>query len=271
MRITCFIVCFIGIALTGCSERRSEERLLEMAVKLEENSTKIGELSVTLEGINTRLSGIEESLQTLAQGSGGVGNPLSASASAPAVGNVDLASTFRQVAVLTEELASLKDEMAFTKEALEKTVRKLSRQGGKDPIKAIYALAGEPEEFVKGLDGLLANGSVRIGDPVARQSFEAELLQLRDRVVGGHSPEELYQELRARIVEKLNFVSDEKDRQAIQRAISNLDNCTEQELQKRLDQYGRERTLHDLFRIVKTYGLQREDLVVSFPGLSRKK
>lgn len=269
MRITSFIVCFIVIALTGCSERRSEECLLEMAVKLEENSTKIGELSVTLEGINTRLSGIEESLQTLAQGSGGVGNPLSASASAPAVGNVDLESTLRQVAVLTEELALLKDAMASTKEALEKTARELSKP--KDPIKAIHALAGEPEEFVKGLDGLLANGSVRIGDPVARQSFEAELLQLRDRVVSGHTPEELYQELRAGIVEKLNFVSDEKDRQEIQRAISNLDNCTEQELQKRLDQYGRERTLHELFRIVKTYGLQKEDLVVSFPGLSRKK
>jgi len=271
MRITCFIVCFIGIALAGCSERRSEERLLEMAVKLEENSTKIGELSVTLEGINTRLSGIEESLRSLAQGSSGVGKPSPGSASAPAVGNVDLESTFRQVTVLTEELASLKDEMASTKEALEKTARELSRQGGKDAIKAIHALAGEPEEFVKGLDKLLESGSVRIGDPVARQSFESELLQLRDRVVSGYSPEELYQELRAGIVEKLNFASDEEDRQEIQRAISNLDNCTEQELQKRLDHYGRERTLHELFRVVKTYGLQMEDLVVSFPRLSRKK
>lgn len=269
MRIAPFITCLVAIALVGCSKRQSDERLVETAVKAEKNSAKIDELSLGLEGINARLANIESSLEALREGSSDLGKAKSASASAPAAGSVEFQNVSREVAVLTQGLASVKDEVASTNEALEKTKRMLSKP--KDPFKAIHALIGKPEEFVNGLDRFLENASAKIEDPAARQNFQAEVAQLRDRVLSGYSPDELYQELRDQHLEKLNFVTDERDRHAIERGIAELDNCSEEELRKRLDKYGRERTLHEFFGIVKVYGLGKEDIHDSFLTLRRKK
>jgi len=222
-----------------------------------------------LEGINARLVNIESSLEALREGSSDLGKAKSASGSAPAAGSAESENVSREVAVLTQGLASVKDELASTNEALEKTQRMLSKP--KDPVKAIRALLGKPEKFVNALDRLLEKASPEIEDPAARQNFEAEVAQLRERVLSGYSPDELYQELRDQHLKKLNSVTDERDRQAIEREITKLDNCSEKELRDRLDEYGRERTLHEFFGIVKGYDLGKENVFDSFPMLGRGK
>jgi len=269
MRIIFFAMLFMTVALIGCREPGREQHHREMAVKLENNSARIRDMSFTLEGITTRLAGIEESLNNLVERSTHVEEHASASGLAPVAGSAELVSMSEQVASLAEELASMRQEMASTKKVLKETERRLSKP--KDPMKAIHALLGKPDKFAEGLDRLLENVSAGIEDPAARQDFEAELLQLRDRVLNGYSSEELYQNLRARHIEKLNLASDERDRQAIQRGLSNLENCSDQELEKRLDQFGRELTLHEFFRIAKGHGLRQEDLAASFPALSQIK
>ncbi len=272
MRITSFIMCAMAVALMGCKEQGYEQRLVDMAVELEKNSAQIRELSLTLEGINTRLGSMEHSFQTLAKESADLRQTTMTSASTPPVDNVgggDFQNMSRQVTVLAQELASIREEMASTKEVLEKTERLFSKPH--DPVEVMHGLLDKPDEFAQGLDKLLENASARIEDPASRQNFEAEVMRLRDRVLSGSSPGELYQELQSRHLEKLNAVKDETDRQAIQREISNLENCSEEELRKRLSEYGRDRTVDEFFRIVKSYGVRKEDLVGSFPALLRKK
>jgi len=242
-----------------------------MAVKIEDNATEIRELSLALDGISDRLTTMESSLQKIASGSSHVEKPASGLAGAPAEGSADLESISRQVAFLMEELAATKEVLATTKGGLEKIGVELSKP--KDIGKALFEIAGDPEKFAEGLDKLVERVSSRIEDPAARQNFEVELAQLRERILTPTTPEELYQELRQRHLEKLNFTTDEKDRRAIERGMSHLENCSEEELQKRLTQYARERTLGEFFRIAKTedYGLQREDLVETWFARPDKK
>jgi hypothetical protein len=250
---------FFALALLGCRDRSSEQRLVDMAVKVQDNSAKIQELSIALDGMSARLGAIENSLQELSRASSQVEKPASGSAGDSTEGSADMESISRQVAFLMEELAATKEELATTKGGLEKIGVELSKP--RDIGEALFKIAGDPDVFVPGLDRLLGTVSSRIEDAVTRQNFETEMAQLRDAVLTPPSPDELYQELRARHIEKLDSVTDEKDRRAVEQAITRLENCGEEELQKRLTQYARERTLGEFFRIAKTYGVQKEDLI----------
>lgn len=250
-------ICLFVLTLPGCGDRSFErERLVEMSVKLEKNSTRIKELSLGLDGVNARLATIESSLQKLASASSPSGLAV-----APAEGSADLESISKQVAVLMEELSATNEELASAKGAMEKIAAKASEP--RDIGKALFKVAGDPQKFAEGIDKLVERVSPRIEDAATRQNFEAEVAQLRDLVLNPSSPEELYEELHSIHLEKLNAVTNENDRRAIVEAMRRLENCSEQELQERLAQYGRERTLGEFFRIVKTprYGMQREDLV----------
>ncbi len=250
-------ICLFILILPGCGDRSSEqESLVKMAVELKKNSTRIKELSLALDGVNARLATIQSALERLSSPSSPLGLP-----GASAGDSADMESLSRQVAVLMEELAATNEELASAKGAMEKIAAKASEP--KDIGGALFKVAGDPQNFAEGVDKLVERVSPRIEDAATRQNFEAEMAQLRDLVLTPSSPEELYEEFHARHLEKLNAVTNENDRRAVEEAIRQLENCSEQELQKRLAQYARERTLGEFFRIVKspTYGVQREDLV----------
>ncbi len=252
-------VCLTILGLPGCRDRRSEQRLVDMAVKIETNAAKISGVSLALEGISDRLTAIENSIQTLARASSDADKPATGSPGASAEGSGDMESISRQVAFLMEELAATKEELATTKGGLEKIGMKVSKPG--DIGEALFDVAGNPDLFVSGLERLLETVSSRIEDPVTRQNFVADMAQLQSDVLNPLSPEELYQELRARHVEKLNAVTDDKDRRAVEQALTQLENCSDEELQDRLTHYARERTVGEFFRIAKTYGVQKDELV----------
>jgi hypothetical protein len=250
-------ICSLLLTLPGCGDRSLEqEHLAEMTIELNKNSERIKELSLALDGVNARLASIESSLLKLLSPSSPSGL-----AETSVGGSADMENLSRQVVVLMEELAATNEELASAKGAMEKIVAKASEP--KDIGGALFKVAGDPQNFADGVDKLVQRVSPRIEDAATRQNFEAEMAQLRDLVLTPTSPEELYQELHARHLEKLNAVTNENDRRAVEEAIRQLENCSEQELQKRLAQYARERTLGEFFRIVKnpTYGVQREDLV----------
>lgn len=248
---------FVLLALVGCSDRNSDERLVNLAVSVEKNSARIEELSLAMDGVDKRLVSIEESLEKLAHASPPLGGSASAPSRSPAKGSDNTEDLSRQVALLAQEVASTKEELASTGAAVEEVRSRLSKP--KDIHDALHKLAGKPDEFARGLDELLRVVSPKIEDPAVRRNFEAEVAQLRDRVVGGFSQEQLYNELRGRMLEKLNFLTDEKDRQQLQRGLSELENASPKELEKGLSEYARDRILEEAFRIGQTYGLEKED------------
>jgi chromosome segregation ATPase len=255
-------ICLLALTLPGCGDRNCEqESLVKMAVELKKNSARIKELSLALDGVNARLAKIQDTLEEFSSRSSPTEGASSPLAGAPGSGSTDMENLSRQVAVLMEELAATNEELASAKGAMEKIVAKASEP--KDIGGALFKVAGDPQNFAGGVDKLVQRVSPRIEDAATRQNFEAEMAQLQDLVLTPSSPEELYQELHTRHLEKLNAVTNENDRRAVEEAIRQLENCGEQELQKRLAQYARERTLGEFFRIVKnpTYGVQREDLV----------
>lgn len=255
------LACVLVVAMSGCRGRDSDPRLLDVAVKLETTSKRIQELSFALEGMNARLAALEKSVQNLARPAISAGETGSPSAAPSNLGSAQVQRLSEQVAVLTEELATTKEGLATAWGAVEKIGTKLATSEGGNIEEALYKLVGKPDRFIEMLDALVSSISPTIQDAGTRYSFEAEIARLRDRALSPPSPQELFDEFRARHVEKLNAVTDEKDRQAVEHAIAELDNASEEGLQKRLDKYGRERTLEELGRIAKQYSLRKEDLV----------
>ena len=251
------LVCLLILMLPGCGDRGLDrERLAEMDGKLEKNSRSIKELSLGLDGVNDRLSTIENSLRRLA----GTASP-SSPAVASSGGGAEMENLSKQVALLTEELAATKQEFASTKGAVQKIAAKASEPT--DIGEAVSDVAGNPQEFIEGIDRLVERVSSRIEDAATRRNFEERMAQLRDRLMNPPSPEELYDEFHSLHIEKLNAVTNENDRRAVEEAITRLENCSEQELQQRLEGYARDRPLWEFWGIVKDdrYGVQREDLV----------
>jgi len=255
------LACILAVAISGCRGRDSDPRLVDIAVRVETASAKIRELSLALDGMNARLTALEESLRSVTRAS--VAGEATAAPS-PGASKSDVAQVQRlseQVAVLSEELVTTRQDLATAWGAVEKIGTKLSASEGGNIEEALYKLVGKPGRFIEMLDALLSSISPTIEDAATRYSFEAEVARLRDRALSPPSPQELFDEFRARHVEKLNAVTDEKDKQAVEQAIAELDNASVEELQKRLDKYGRERTLEELFRIAKQYSLRKEDVV----------
>ncbi len=256
-------ICLFVLTLAGCGDHISEqERLVDMAIKLEKNSTKIKEISLGLEGVNDRLVALEASLQKLANASPNTEKSPSGGAGIPGEGSAEIESLSKQVAVLMEELAVTNQELESAKGAVEEIAAKASEP--RDMGKAVYDIARDPQRFVEGIDNLVERVSPRIEDAATRQNFEANMAQLRYRVLNPPSPDELYQELRSLHIQKLNAVTDESDRREIEEAITRLDTCSEQELQERLAQYDSRRTLGEFWGIVKndSYGVRIPEDVV---------
>ncbi|MDP2898401.1 MAG: hypothetical protein Q8Q12_17825 [bacterium] len=255
------LACVLAVAMSGCRGRDSDPRLVDIAIKAETASARIRELSLVLNGMNARLTALEESLRSVTRASvaGGETAAPSTGASKPDIAQVQRLS--EQVAVLSEELVTTRQDLASAWGAVEKIGTKLSASEGGNIEEALYKLVGKPDKFIEMLDALLSTISPTIQDAATRYSFEAEIARLRDRALSPPSSQELFDEFRARHVEKLNAVTDENDRQAVEHAIAELDNAREEELRKRLDKYGRQQTLEELGRIAKQYSLRKEDLV----------
>jgi hypothetical protein len=259
----------LAVALFGCGKDQSDRRFLEIAVNQKNNTAAIRELSRTVEGINKRLAGVERTLQNLAKGSPTAEKAAPASPAAPPPAGPGGPAVSRQVAALTEELTAMRDELASTKNQLEKSQGPSAEP--KDPIKRILSgLLESPAEFVAGLDKLLETVSPGMEDPTARQNFEAELLQLREHLLSGYPTDDLYRDLHSRYVEKFNSVTDPNNKEAIQREITYLENCSDEELQKRLADHARDRAAEDFSHLVKSYNLRMDDIIPSFSGLPRK-
>jgi chromosome segregation ATPase len=245
--------------MTGCGDPSLEqETLVEMSVKLQKNSARIEELSLGLDGVNARLAAIEGSLLKLASPSSPTEKSPSGLAGPASGASADMESLSKQVAVLMEELAATNEELESAKGAMEKIAVKASEP--RDIGKAVYNVARDPQRFVEGIDKLVERVSPRIEDAATRQNFEAKMAQLRDRVLNPTSTEELYQELHSLHIQKLNAVTDENDRRAIEQRVSWLENCSEQELQNALANYESRRTLGEFWGIVKN-----ESYEVRFP------
>lgn len=255
------LACLLVAALIGCRERESDTRLVDLAVKVETTSDRIHQVSLALEGMNARLTALEQTVHDLkrASASGGETTPLSAGAPNPNVEQVRRLS--EQVAILSEELLTTRQELASAKGDVEKIGTKLAVSQAGNIEGPLLKLAGSPDKFAEMLDALVASVSPTILDAATRSSFEADIAHLRERTLNPPSPEELFDEFRARHVEKLNAVTHEKDKRAVENAIAELDNASPEQLQKRLDKYGRERTMEELGRIVKLHGLREEDVL----------
>jgi len=262
---------FLLLIPLGCTDRKSDQRLVDLAVSLEKNSGRIEELSTLLEGISNRLAKIEEALaasHATRQEAQDSASLSLANPSGSAEGNANLDVISRQVASLAGELAAMKEEMTLTRTALEEVATRPSEQ--KDAGDILHKLAGKPEEFAKRLDEFLLSAALKIEDPAARQNFEAEVRQLRDRVSAGLPFDQLYQEFRGRLVEKLSSAREEGDRRQLEKEVAKIDNSSEEELRERLTDYNRWRTAEEFFRIAKTYSVPKED-IIGFLGYGDKK
>jgi hypothetical protein len=255
------LACILAVAMPGCRKNDADARLVDLAVKVETDSARIQQLSLAVEGMNRRLSVLEQSMQDLkrASASGGETTPLSAGAPNPNAEQVRRLS--EQVAILTGELLTTREELASARGDVEKIGTKLAVPQAGNIEERLLELAGKPDRFVEMLDALAASISPTIQDAGTRANFEAEIALLRDRALYPPSPQELFDEFRGRHIEKLNAVTDEKDKRAVENAIAELDNASENVLQKRLDRYGRERMMEELSRIVKQDGLRGEDVL----------
>jgi len=250
-------ICFLAVTLLGCRERNSEQRLVDMAVKIENDSARMEELSLALDGISARLARIESSLDRKA------GSP---SGSETAEGSTDLESLSARVASLGKEVAAMKRSLASTRRLAER----IGDETWLGKVSFWDYAARTPEEFAENLDRLLGDLSFLRGDPLLRQEFVSEVTELRKRVLAGFPTQELYEEARRRTVEELNLVTDEDRRKQLEQWLSRLDKLDEEPSLNMLQHLRFWRCINEIKRIAKTYSVPRGCLERAFKRPSEK-
>jgi hypothetical protein len=253
-------VAVLLLALLGCREDASDERVIEAAVKQDKHTGDIATLSTRIEGFENRLAGIEKSLQKVPEPTGSpepaataeeknAGPKVVEFKDTPEYGQIaaDLSAIQQQLTLTEGSLGQTKDEMAREEEQ-----RRL-----RDPAEA-WRVMNDPQEMNRRLTLLAQNFVPTIQDPVKRQQFEADVEQLKRSLSEKPDTQQLYQQTVADLTARLNQEQDERARQFIQNQIQSLETASADELQGRLERYNRFGTVRLLRDLQSKYDISRE-------------
>ncbi len=224
-----FTVVTIAAALVfalGCQKEPSDERFVEIAVKLEKQQKQLDRIDRAVQSIGKRLREIEERLLA----GPAVGEAGSKAASGEEK-EASLASARQyqdimgQMVVVQSQLLSLEQEFLRYRQGEEQVRKRQEKEALRDQGAAWRAM-GEPDEVSRRLDILLKDFSGDIEDPLAREAFAAEVEKMKSKYSTPLSPEQKREQARTAIVEAMNLMPDERSKTWLDEQLRAFDDAT---------------------------------------------
>ncbi len=215
------------LIVLGCEKRESDNRLVEIAVKLEKQQSEINRIAETLEGIGERLDEIRASLEEnlkSPRAPGSVKGSRDAAASNSASPK-EYREIMAQIAVLQSQLISLEEKIVGLRQEGTQVRKRQARQALRDRGAAWQAM-GEPDQLCGRLDILVNDFSEKIDDPAAREQFAADVEDMKSTYSTPLSFEQKQEQARSLIVEAIDTATDERARTWLQEQLTSLDEST---------------------------------------------
>ncbi len=188
--------------LAGCGKERSDERLIEITVKLEKQEQQIERLTATVEGVARRLREIEASRESVSVSSRPPQGESKETAESP--------ETARYISGLRHQLDLAVTQLGETQESMKEHIE---RFGQFMDHAAAWRAMGEPEELSRRLDVLAGNYLPKIGDPTLREKLAADVEELKNRFQTPLTPEQQRDLARTITSEAIRMMSDNEKSQ----------------------------------------------------------
>ncbi len=212
----------VGVAVTlcvlaGCGKEESDERLVELAVKVEMQQQEIDRITTTMEGIDKRLAEIQRSREEVSMPSSPAPSQV-AFKDTPEYGKIA-----RYISGIQEQLSDAKNQLAEARETIERqTVNLFMDRAG------AWEAMGTPEELRQRLDILAEKFSGSVGDPMATEEFAADVERLKRVFSTPRTPQQEREMARTITSEASRMLSqDEKSQEWLDEQLMALDEATD--------------------------------------------
>lgn len=160
------------LAVFGCGKKESDERLIEIAVRVEKQEAKVEEMAGRVRAIETSLRDIRDSLREIALGHG---QGDRAEAQETPVRETEATSDFGQVAAAISDIQHRLN-------LVEGSLREIKPDRDTDAVAGLrdqLQVAEDHQEMGNRLDALLQEFAWQIDDPARREEFQADLEKLK--------------------------------------------------------------------------------------------
>jgi uncharacterized phage infection (PIP) family protein YhgE len=249
------VIAAVLLILFGCRNEGSDERLIDLAVKVNKQEDKLDQMARRIEGIERRLDEI-----LAATGKGSVVSDQSRALRTGQQQAVDFRKTPEYEQILAA-LAAVQQQLSTTQNKLAEAKEGFQQDGRPNPVPLVdisFAATRDPQEFAKRLDSLVENFAHRIDDPTRRQEFVSAVEYLKHINADGLSTQELYERLVASLRERLSTQEDEGTRSWIGQQLKQVESASAEELQGVLERVRGSENLAMLGEIRKEYDIPSE-------------
>lgn len=207
------VVAAILFLPAGCGKKESDERLVELAVKVEKQQQALERLTGVIQALEKRLGQIEKSYEN---GSGSPGSPEAAIEETPAP-----PGTTRTLSDILEQLNLNPSLFAGARQSITEYAERLMEGA------ATWRAMGEPEEVSQKLDILVTNFSARVGNPTLGERFAGDVEWLKKKYLAPLTSEEQRALARTITVEAMGMMShDENAKQWLEGQLRALEQST---------------------------------------------
>jgi flagellar biosynthesis chaperone FliJ len=203
--------------LAGCGKEKSNERLLELAVKVDRQQQEIDRIATMMEGIDTRLAEIQKLREEVSMPSGPSPSQVSLK-DTPEYGQIA-----RFISGIQEQLSDTKSQLAEARETIERQTVNLFM----DRAEAWRAI-GTPEELGQRLDILAEKFSASVGNPTLTEEFAADVERLKRIFSTPRTPQQEREMARTITSEASRMLSqDERSQEWLGEQLRALDEATD--------------------------------------------
>ena len=199
--------------LGGCGREKSDERLIEIAVKVEKQQQAIERVTAMIQGIDKRLEEIEKSRENA---SVSPGPPQTAPKDTPETPKIA-----RSLSGILQQLNLTPNLLAEAQENIQDYAEQLMQSA------ATWRAMGEPQDLCRRLDVLVENFSATVGNPTLREKLAGDVEWLKKRFLAPLTPEQQREQARTMTLEAIRMMShEEQSRQWLQSQLRALDEAT---------------------------------------------
>jgi hypothetical protein len=207
------VIAAILFLVSGCGREESDERLIELAVKVKKQQQALERLTGVIQALEKRLEQIEKSYEN---GSGSPGSTETAIEETPAP-----PETTRPLSGILEQLNLTPSLFAGARQSITEYAERLMEGA------ASWRAMGEPDEVSQKLDILVANFSAKVGNPTLAERLAGDVEWLKRKYLAPLTAEEQRDLARTITVEAIGMMShDEQSRQWLEAQLRALEQST---------------------------------------------
>ncbi len=149
-------------------------------------------------------------------------------------------------------------------QALKERLEGLQEKAREEPLKTlseIWQAMGDPKELTRRLDMLVETFSPTISDADRRGEFQRHVQALKEKMGREVSGEELYEEVRGKLLERLRITGNEREKAWLRREVDALEKSQGEDRRERIARYVRIGNIRALQELANKYSIPRDQMV----------